>query len=222
MYAQMDQAQDSLDEATLAAYLADTLSPQERVAVERKLTRDADARELLCMAQEAMDAALEVTDAPMPEVSASPPRPDTGDRAPKRRSSRLARVGRYVGVAVVVFVIGLSLRLVLGPPGDGLRSFIDADAPEFTVEVVSPNLHMDWAPVEEAYAYHLKIWDPEEARVVAEHQTAATELTAQDPFVQSLRAQLVPSKEYTLQVEAVDAENRLIRRSELTRFQLAR
>lgn len=217
MYSLMDQAQGSLDEATLAAYLAGSLSPEDRVAVERKLTRDAEARELLCMAQEAMDAALEVTDAPTPDAPASPS-PKTGDRAPKRRSSRLERFGRYAGIAVLVFAIGLSLRLAFGPPSDVLRG----DESDFAVEIVSPTLHIDWAPIEGAYAYHVKVWDPAEARIIADHQTVATELTAQDPFVQTLRSQLVPSKTYSLQIEAVDDENRLINRSELRRFQLAR
>lgn len=47
----------SVDEETLAAFLAGTLSAPRRAAVLAELNDDADARELLAMAHQALDAA---------------------------------------------------------------------------------------------------------------------------------------------------------------------
>lgn len=219
MQALMDLDQDSLDEATIAAYLAGTLSPDEREAVERKLTRDADARELLCMAQEAMDAAMDVPDGAEPETAVPANHPDDGDRPATRRPNRLARFGWYAGIAVVVFALGLSLRLVLGPPNDVLRS--NTPPASFTVEVNTPDLHFHWPKVADVYTYKVSIWDPAAAQVVAEHQTADTQIPPADPFMQTLRDRLHRGKEYSVRVDAINAENRVIQRSSLAHFELA-
>jgi anti-sigma-K factor RskA len=218
MQALMDIDQDSLDEAAIAAYLAGTLSPEERDVVERKLTRDADARELLCMAQEAMDAAMDVPDASEHQSPASTSSPADGDRPATRRPNRLARFGWYAGIAVVVFALGLSLRLVLGPPEEALRS--DTPSATFTVEVATPDLHVRWAAVPDAYVYQVTVWNPTAARVVAEHETTETHILPSSPFMQTLRDQLDRSQEYTLRVDALNAEKRYLSHSS-THFQLS-
>jgi hypothetical protein len=53
----MDQSLSGVDEYTLAAYIANTLSRQRRAEVTAYLAANADARELLRMAYEALEAA---------------------------------------------------------------------------------------------------------------------------------------------------------------------
>lgn len=51
----MKQGESPLDHETLAAYISNTLSPEERAAVTRALVRDPESRELLAMAAQAID-----------------------------------------------------------------------------------------------------------------------------------------------------------------------
>jgi anti-sigma factor RsiW len=50
----MKQGDTPLDQETLAAYISNTLPPEERAAVTRALVRDPESRELLAMAAQAI------------------------------------------------------------------------------------------------------------------------------------------------------------------------
>jgi len=50
----MKQGESPLDHETLAAYISNTLPPEERAAVTRALVRDPESRELLAMAAQAI------------------------------------------------------------------------------------------------------------------------------------------------------------------------
>ena len=80
----MNQKKHPLDEYTLAAFLSGTLPEDRRREVMAYLAENADARELLCMAHDALEAAQEPVAEPFvmpapskpaaPKVTAPEPR----------------------------------------------------------------------------------------------------------------------------------------------------
>lgn len=222
----MDRTNDPIDEYTLAAFMAGTLSRERREEVASYLAQNSDARELLQMAYEALNAARSAE--PVPEEQAPvvraaapprPPRPREAERAatPPRALRRLGGLRRYMAAAAVVFTVGISLRLAFGPPTDALRSQ-PAETMAMTVQVDASDLEFVWSNVPDAYEYRLVIWDLQEARVVARHETTGNALAEDDPFVASLRPQLAAGKPYTIRIDAIDAQNRLILSSDALEF----
>lgn len=213
----MDRQNQVIDEYTLAAFIAGSLTEQRRAEVVAYLADNADARELLHMAYEALEAARATpADADDTRPHDRPARPSTrsSDRGAVRRPAfRLMGLSRYVVATVVVISVGLGLRITFGPPTDALRSPLPAQSGEMSLQISPASLTFQWQRVPDAYQYRLVFWDPQEARVVARHETSNTALTERDAFVQTLREQLVPGQSYTIRIDAVDEENRLIQSS---------
>lgn len=203
----MDTVLQPVDEYTMAAFMAGTLSDEAQEAVVAYLSENAEARELLCMAHEALEAAT--IPEPQPVVETLPDRP--------ARPGRSNRWFRLAGAAVLVFALGFGLRVTLGPPNHLTRDNTTAQTSALTVDV-SPALNFQWTPIPDAYKYKVVIWDARGARVVAEHETDATQLSDNDPFVQTLHPILHASQQYTLRIDAIDARNRLIESSDLVSF----
>lgn len=217
----MDSELQSVDDVMLAAYLEGTLSDDDRRVVTAYLADHAEAREVLCMAYEALEAAQADTASAIGQRPSPAP---AGGRAPQRSAtapprSRFPQLARFTGIALVIFAVGFALRAVLGPPGDGLRS-LQEESPTLEIQIETPTLHFSWSPVPDAYLYRLVFWDPAAAQVVGQHETVGTELLRDDPFVQDLSTRLDANRTYTLRIDAVDARNRLIESSDLVRFQL--
>jgi hypothetical protein len=218
----MDRTNQLMDEYTLAAFIAGTLPPDQRHEVIKYLTENPDARELLRMAHEALEASRqtdefdEVAHTKVDRSLHRPPRRQ--DRRPIAAARRMQGLSRYVVATVVVFAIGLGLRLAFGPPTDALRSPIPADAPQLSVRVNASDLSFQWNRIPDTYHYRLVFWDPQEARVVAQHETLVNRLEGRDEFVNDLRERLVAGQMYSLRIDAVDAQNRLIQSSETVQF----
>lgn len=221
----MDQTNQLIDEYTLAAFIAGTLSKQRRDEVIAYLAENAEARELLHMAYQAMETARQTDEIAGPARVADRPAhlpAREADRTPARPAlRRLHGLSRYVVATVVVFTIGLGLRLAFGPPTDALRSPLPAQSSELTVQVSPSDLVFTWNHIPDAYQYRVVIWDPQEARVVARHETATTRLDEESAFVRELRAQLADDHTYTIRIDAVDAQNRLIQSSESIEFDVS-
>lgn len=211
----MNDASNILDEYDLAAFLAGTLPESRRQEVVAYLASNAEARELLCMAHEALEMSQK------PEVYTPPPQ-GAPARAPRKAvpRQRTFRFGRYLAAAVVVFSLGFGLRLALGPPDDALRSQQEATQDKLTVEIATPDLAFEWTPIPSAYRYTIVVWDAYEARVVAQHETRTTSISHHSEFVETLRPLLRSNRDYTLRVDAIDARNRLLKSSDLTNFSL--
>ncbi len=115
---------------------------------------------------------------------------------------------------MLVVALGVGLRVYLVPSTDALRSGVEATTPEIKVRVRTPEMSLSWDAVPDTYRYRLVVWDPEEAIVVAEHETVTPYVEADDPFALLLREVLHPGRVYTLRIDASDARNRLIRQSD--------
>ncbi len=209
----METVLHSVDEYTMAAFMAGTLSDEEHEAVIAYLSENAEARELLCMAHEALEAAT----IPEPQPIA-PPLPAQHSR-PAQKPGASKRWMQLTGAAVLVFALGFGLRLTLAPPTSLTRDDVTPSKTTLTVDV-SPALDFQWTAIPDAYKYKVVIWDARGARVVAEHETNATRLSDSDPFVQTLSPILDASQHYTLRIDAIDARNRLIESSELVSFRV--
>lgn len=209
----MERSTQIIDEYTLAAFIAGTLPEQRRSEVVAYLAENADARELLHMAYEALQASHVTEEAapPRPDEPAPPTvrEPDRG--AVWRPARRLQGLGRYAVATVVVFTVGLGLRLAFGPPTDALRSPLPAQAGEMAVQVSPSDLTIEWSPVADAYEYRIVVWDPQQARVVTRSETSAHQSDA--AFAAELRQKLAAGHTYTLRIDAVDAQNRLLQSS---------
>ena len=214
----MNKENQAMDEYTLAAFMAGTLPPARREEVALYLSNNADARELLQMAYEALEAAqAQDTDFDLPEVQIPPSAARVRhDRKPTPLGRRMqSGVLRFAAAAVVVFVVGMGLRVSLGPPTDALRSRQADDALALSVAtdgVDGPVVH--WNQVPDAYQYRVVFWDPQAADVVGRFETSATRLDHGDAFIQSIRAQANDGRSYTVRVDAYDVQNRLIQTSE--------
>jgi hypothetical protein len=84
----------------------------------------------------------------------------------------------------------------------------NSETTSFAVTVATPDLHVHWDSVPDAYVYQVTVWNPAAARLVAEYETRETQILPSTPFMQTLRDQLDRSQEYTLRVEAFNAEKR--------------
>lgn len=208
--------------------MAGTLPAHRRREVASYLAKNANARELLHMAYEAMDASRQLGE-PLTQMTA--PRPSQmhiapkADRAPRRHAPRIYRLSRFAVAAVVIFAVGLALRLSFGPfggpePTPTLRSDAAPESIGLTLPTSIERLSFAWTSVPETDHYNIVIWDPEKALVVARHRADENHVEAAHPFLQSLRQLLIAGHPYALRVDAIDAENRTIRSSGMVEFTL--
>lgn len=220
---------EPIDEYTLAAFMAGSLPEPRRREVVAFLSENADARELLCMAQEALDVAMEpegvALSAQQEAASSSSPAPRAPLRSAQTRPAvrhatpRLRQLRRLAVAALAVLVVGIGLRLSLNLETDTLRG---GNESELTVRVTTPALQFRWNAIDSAYAYRLVIWNPQEAELVAQHETRNTRLDEGDSFLTTLRTRLQAGHTYSVRVDAYDAQNRLVQSSKLTDFVLPR
>lgn len=225
----MTRTPPPLDEYTLAAFLAGTLPPERRAEVMASLADNEDARELLCMAEEALAAAPPPVAAPFtdPASEAPPPPPVPSkaappDRAPRPSSSRRrVRFGHLLVGTVLVLLLGIGIQFSLRPPApDRFRSGDEAVEAPFEAEVSMPGLAFRWTEVPEAYYYRVVVLDPQAAQVLGQHETRAVQLPPDDAFVVALRTKIVPGRPYSFRVDAMDAQNRLVQSSPSVLFEL--
>ena len=220
----MHPSNPSVDEYTLAAFVAGTLSKDRREEVVAYLADNADTRELLHMACEALQAARIADDTiDISHTGEKPPRwlSRRSDRSARQPASRLRSISMYLAAAVVVIAAGISLRLVFGPPTDALRSPRPIEAIELNVRTSVDDLRFQWSQVPEAYLYKIVIWDLVEARVVTQFETDGTSLDKDNAFIRALRPQLEHDHSYSIRVDAYDAQNRRIRSSNRIDFSLS-
>ncbi|HYE59262.1 MAG TPA: hypothetical protein VD948_12190 [Rhodothermales bacterium] len=191
----MEPVNDSL----LAGFLAGTLTPDQRTHVVRYLADNVEAREVLRLAHQALHASDQPVQAP--------------SRPPVRHARpRVPALARYALLLALVFSGGALIRVVTNPGTDELRS----RPGETAASALKPVLRGDalqWAPVEEAAAYELVLWDPQEARVL--HRVKTTETRTDETFAAAFRA-LPVTRTVAVRVDAFDAENRLLASSDLT------
>ena len=90
------------------------------------------------------------------------------------------------------------------------------------VQTTVPDLAFQWSEVAEAYLYRVVVWDLQEAAVMGRHETRAHALDASDAFMAGLQSKLQAGRTYTLRIDAVDAQNRLIQSSETLEFTIDR
>ena len=134
-------------------------------------------------------------------------------------AQRWQRVRHFATAALMVAVLGLGLRLGLSLYNtDALRG--DAQYDRLTVRVSTPVLEFQWNNVEDAYYYRLVVWDIEGAEIVTRHETKSTRLSHNDAFVLALRHKLKTNRLYSVRIDAVDVQNRLIQGSDLVEFTL--
>lgn len=220
----MNHTSQAMDEYTLAAFMAGTLPPGRREEVALYLSNNADARELLQMAYEALEASqIQDDDFELPAVGPAPPRVARvrADRKPTQIKKRMRGLTRFVVAAVIVFTVGVGLRLALGPPADALRSRQADDVLTLSVQADQDGSAVHWNQVPDAYQYRVVVWDPEAAEVVGRHETTGTRLDASDEFLASVRGQSGSGHAYTVRVDAYDVQNRLIQTSETIEVSLA-
>lgn len=218
----MPDSDQVIDEHTLAAFIAGTLPKNRRDEVITYLAGNSDAREVLQMAYDALETAQDSTlyaegpSSPAKQRTGTPPR--RGDRA-SGTSDFLRGAGRYVAATMIVFAIGIVLRLAFGPPTDALRSPLSRESEILRVQVdAAAGPSFTWSAVENAYLYRIVVWDPSAARVVGQYETRDSDLGAGNPIVDDLATKLGSGDPYTLRIDAIDAQNRLIRSSETVEF----
>ncbi len=208
----MNHKKQPIDEYTLAAFLSGSLPEHRRREVVAYLAENADARDLLCMTREALDAAQQPVTEPfvMPaatsKTAALEPRiPVRGAASPAapRSALRWQRVRHFATATLLVAVLGLGLRLGLSLYNtDALRG--DAQDERLTVLVSTPVLQFQWNNVEDAFYYRLVVWDVEGAEVVTRHETKSTRLSRNDAFMLALRHKLKTNRLYSVRIDAVD------------------
>ena len=237
----------SIDEYTLAAFLDGTLTSARRQEIRAYLAKNADARELLKMAYEALEAAEEpalfdqpelAETAPLLPASQDLPMP-LGPRSDKqaRNSDREARRGRVkptlrlVPYAAVVLIVAASAfflwpseaPLEAGTSARVLRSApgaADLERLELVVHVSTPALRFRWNKIPDAHEYRLNVVDLQSFRVVKRHTTKENSLDTDNPFVEELRKTLDAERLYGLSINAVDVRHRGIVDSDLIHFTL--
>lgn len=208
-----------LDEYTLAAFLAGTLSEEKHRDVLQYLVANDEARELVCMAQDAMEAAREPVTEPftLPEVTSKPTAAPRPARSPAQPTLSLVRWKPFAVAAMVLVVLTIGLQQTsLFDRTDTLRGTEEASA--LTVHVNAQTLAMSWTALPDAYSYRVVVWDVEAAESVARHELRTTELDETDPFVQQLHDQLEAGREYEVRIDVRDDENRVIQRADLFAF----
>jgi len=223
----MKPDQHPIDEYTLAEFLSGTLSEERRREVVAYLAKNADARELLCMAQEALEASQQpVVEQPFTMPMAAPEQP-APSREPIRHAPhpgarpaipRAARMRRFATAAIMVTVLAIGLRVGLSLNDiDTQRGATDENV-ALEVEVSTPALRFQWNEIPDAYYYRLVIYDVEALEYVAEHETKSIRLGRNDAFLLSLRDKLKLHRTYQVRIDAMDVQNRLIQDSEPVEF----
>lgn len=219
----MDRNPSSLDDLTLAAFIADSLPQKRRQEVSVMLSHDERAREVLDLAYQALEAADTPEDPAPPEGHAPSTPNEHTPMAPVPSASPkptpLQRVAQYAAITAVLFTVGLTLRLAFGPPSTVLRTDAGSGLP-LSVEVTTDDLQFSWTSIPNAYSYRIVIWDPQEARVVAQYATADNTLDTSNDFIAQLRPQLLAAHNYKLRIDAIDPQNRVIESSEMINFSL--
>ncbi|HMB90778.1 MAG TPA: hypothetical protein VKP65_08020 [Rhodothermales bacterium] len=207
-----------LDEYTLAAFLSGTLPEEKHREVLRHLADNEEARELVCMAQDALEAAREPVTEPfaMPEVSSKPTAAPRPARAPTRPALSLVRWKPYAVAAMVLVMLTIGLQVGLFDNTDTLRG--GEEASTLTLQVDNQTLAMSWNALPNAYSYIVVVWDVEAAESVARHELRAAQLDITDAFVQQLHEQLEEGREYEVRVDARNDENSVIQRADLFAF----
>lgn len=206
----MNRSNQPIDEYTLAAFIAGTLSEERRREVIVYLAEHPEARTLLHMAYEAMEAAP--TPAPVRAEGDGADREATPALPPPRhdRTAQPRTWGRYLTASLALVLVGIGLGVLLDPPRDGTRTPQLAEDARLVVEVDQPDLSFSWNAVPNAYVYRVVIWDPIDVRVVDEHETTVTRLKADAPFMQTLRSNLTAGRRYSIRVDAINAQQRQI------------
>ena len=203
-----------IDEYTLAAFLAGNLPEKERAQVLAYLAASEDARELLCMAQDALEAA----DAPARSTPAPAPAAPRPARPPVARQHHRLRLRYGVTALVLLLIAGVGLLTMWPQDTDRFRGAEDAST--WKLEVTTPALQFNWSEVPEAYYYRLVVMDVTEAEVVDVHETRDTRLGRDDAFLLALQSKLDADHPYELYVRAIDVQNREIHSFEPVEFTL--
>lgn len=194
----MQGSDRTVDEHALAAFLAGTLPNERRRDMIEYLAADPEARDVLQMAAEALEAARGTHQEPW-----------AGKPFGAARTRPAPRIRRYLAAILVAFGVVAGLHLAFEPTTSTLRSPLERGG--LTVRVdAGPTPSISWPAVEDAYRYRLVVWDPEAARVVGEYETTDRVLDGSHPVLQKLESDLQPERSYVLRVDAVDAQNRLV------------
>jgi len=224
----MDHTQRPIDEYTLAAYIAGTLPEDERAEVAAYLAENADARELLQMAYEALEAARHGDPHMKPAGDLEYDILSRSDRAPRHaphtRRTPVPAVFRYAAAAVLLATIGIGLRQAFTPP-DAVTPMTDAyrDATadsNFTVSInsVLADLRFSWNAVTAADKYRVVVWDLERAEMVGRYMVSETAFDKNTPEMAELKPKLDAGRLYAVRVDAIDKQNRLLGSSESIEF----
>jgi hypothetical protein len=221
----------SVDEHTLAAFLAGTLTETRRREVAAYLDGDPEARDVLRMASEALQAARSEEPAGRSSLVARTPALQRAQRSAQRsvqhsaqRSalpavrSNIRGAGLYASAASFVFGVGLVLWFALGPPLEAFRPPPLPDHARLSVELSYPGPTIAWQPVEEAFRYRLVVWDQRRADVAGSYRTTDHELGSSHEIIQALREDLQTGRTYVLRVDAIDARNRRVQSSATVEF----
>ncbi|GAB5521028.1 MAG: hypothetical protein RhofKO_32790 [Rhodothermales bacterium] len=200
-----------LDEYTLSALLAGTLSEEEHQEALKLLADDASAQELVAMASMALD--VETTPTRV-DRTASP------DRA--ARKPRLRRRALWTAASTCLVLFAFSLGSFINTPstadGTEVRTLRTQDGDRFVPIISTNTLELTWDAVEDAYSYDVQIWDADRAELVGETTTKTNALKDSDAFAQELSQKLQAGRVYSLHLYATDAENRRIVQSVPTDF----
>lgn len=211
------QDETPLDEYTLAAFLSGTLSDEQHREVIAYLSINEEARELVCMAQDALEAAREPVTEPfaLPAASLKPAAPPQPARAPARSAQSRVHLKRFAVTAVVLIALTIGWQLTFTGT-DTLRG--SEDASTLTIEIDDATMAMSWNALPDAYSYKVVVWDVEAAEIVARTEVRATQVEETDPFVRQLRDQLLDTRLYEVRITAYNTENRMIQRTDLLPF----
>ena len=209
-------AQHPLDEYTLAAFLNGTLSEEQHRDVLVYLADSGEAREVVCMAQDAMEAAREPVTEPFALPAASPKLAPRPARDPSRPALALVHWQRYAVAATVLVLMVMGLYAALPGTTDTLRGGDDTNT--LAVQLDAVTLEMSWTALPDAYSYRMVVWDVEAAESIARQEVRTTHLGETDAIVQDLRTHLERGRAYEIRIDALDAENRVIRQADLLPF----
>ncbi len=188
---------EPVDDHLLSAFIAGTVTPEQRAQVLRHIADDADAREIVGMARQAMGA-----------VDADPRAPTRARRL--RRSPLLVRCA--LG-ALAVLTGGVALRIATQTtPVDTDRLRAQTESAPLTVGLDGDRF--TWTAVPDAARYEVVVWDAVTAAVTA--RTVSETTATDDAFAATLRGIRASAAPQQVRVDAFDIENRLLASSALT------